>query len=81
MTHTCPVEGCRLDVPRSHLMCWDHWCLVPKPIQSDVYYCYRRRPGGPSHLAAMKRAIESVNRTIEGRANREQPASMPYRDD
>lgn len=88
MTHTCPIHNCPFDVPLSQLMCKGHWKLVPKPIQHEVYACYRKHRGKPAHLAAIKRACESVNRTIaawakqKADADAEKPApALPYRDD
>jgi hypothetical protein len=67
-------------------MCRGHWRLVPKPIAQDVYATFRKRRGGPTHMAAMKRAIESVHKTLAGWAEKhamapQHPASLPYRDD
>ena len=87
-THKCPIETCTFEVPYSQLMCRGHWRLVPAPIQHEIYSCFRKRRGGPSHLAAIKRAIDSVKKTIAGWAEKnaesdapEKPASLPYRDD
>jgi hypothetical protein len=69
-------------------MCRGHWRLVPKPIQSEIYSCFRKRRHSPAHFAAIKRAIASVEATIAGWAKKnaeadepEKPASLPYRDD
>lgn len=64
MTHRCPIQTCPFEVPHSQLMCRGHWRLVPKPIQAELYRCYRKRRGSPSHLAAIKRAIDAVHETL-----------------
>lgn len=88
MTHKCPIENCPFEVPHSQLMCKGHWRLVPRPIQSEIYSCFRKRRGSAGHLAAIKRAIESVTKTIAGWAEKHEQESpkkpataLPYRDD
>ena len=89
-SHRCPIAGCPFEVPYSQLMCKGHWRLVPKPIQAEVYGTFRKRRGGPTHLAAMKRAIASVEATIAGWAKQkaeaetdepERVVTLPYKDD
>lgn len=86
VTHPCPIEGCPFEVPHAQLMCKGHWRLVPKPIAHDVYATFRKRRGGPTHLAAMTRAIASVTDTMAGwcaknaAAGADTPARLPYRD-
>lgn len=84
----CPIKTCPFEVSGSQLMCIGHWRLVPKPIQHDVYSCFRKRRGGPSHVAAIQRAIKSVESTLAGWVEQnkketapQQPAALPYRDD
>ena len=68
-THECPARGCTRRVPRSKLMCFDHWAMVPAPIQRAVYDAYRRQPGGSDHWTAINDAIETVNEQLEATSN------------
>lgn len=85
VTHRCPIEGCPIEVPHNQLMCKGHWRLVPKPLMQEVYSTFRKRRGGPTHLAAMKRAITSVTDTLASWAAQHgepvaRPARLPHAD-
>lgn len=41
MTHACPAHGCNKRVPDNKLMCFDHWSMVPRAIQTGIYANYR----------------------------------------
>lgn len=84
----CPIKTCPIELQGSQLMCRGHWALCPRPIQQDVYTCFRKRRGGPTHVAAIQRAIKSVESTLAGWVEQnkketapEKPVSLPYRDD
>ena len=69
-------------------MCAGHWRLCPKPIQQDIYSCFRKRRGGPTHVAAIDRALKAVRAVLDGWARKkpghpagELPGYLPYRDD
>lgn len=38
--HHCHWPGCKLQVPRAHLMCGGHWYTVPKPLRDRVLEHY-----------------------------------------
>ena len=37
MTHTCHLPGCATPSPPRWLFCPEHWGMVPKDIQREVY--------------------------------------------
>ena len=87
-THRCAIEVCPMEIRRTQLMCIGHWRLVPKPIQQEIYGCFRKRRGGPTHRAAIQRAIASVQEKLDGWTRRHAgdadsaaPGWLPYRDD
>jgi hypothetical protein len=86
-THRCAIEECPIEISRSQLMCPGHWRLVPRPIQQEIYSVFRKRRGGPTHRAAIARAIATVRKTLDGWAahraakSEGEPGWLPYRDD
>jgi hypothetical protein len=79
---------CPIVIRVSQLMCPGHWRLVPRPIQQEIYAVFRKRRGGPTHLAAIARAMTSVRATLDGWAKKRgataasaSPGWLPYRDD
>ena len=87
-THRCAIEVCPMEIRRTQLMCFGHWRMVPKPIQQEIYGCFRKRRGGPTHRAAIARAIASVQETLDrwkqrtaGHPDSARPGYLPYRDD
>jgi hypothetical protein len=62
MTHDCPATGCGRQVKRSQLACPAHWAMVSKPTQREVYAAYREAPHSARHTAALRDAIEEMNR-------------------
>ena len=83
----CPIETCPLQATSLGL-CVEHFRLVSRPIQAEIYQLVKRHKGGPAHLGAIKRAIASVRQTLDGWArNRAEatqaagPGWLPYRDD
>lgn len=62
MSHKCPGPSCRKDVPTDHLMCPQHWYMVPKPLRTAVYRAYDRGKGALSdaHIAACRAAIRAI---------------------
>lgn len=86
MSYYCPIPNCRFEVARPLRICKSHWSLVPRPQADALSHYARTRKGGPSHVAAFERAVESVTKLLEARrpVQTVQPArtvSMPYRDD
>ncbi len=41
MSHHCHARGCAKEVKPELLMCWRHWCRVPRAIQRKVWATYR----------------------------------------
>ena len=37
MEHTCHLPGCQAACPPRHPFCREHWAMVPKDLQQDVY--------------------------------------------
>lgn len=46
--HKCPVPTCDVAVPRSRLMCKQHWNLVPRDVQREIHAGYRAMNAGKS---------------------------------
>jgi len=61
-THECPIEGCTARVPNTMLMCGRHWRRVSSPTSRELYAAYREQPRSARHLAAMRAAIDEVQR-------------------
>lgn len=65
---TCPINGCKIVIRNSLLMCGGHWCLCPKPLRSAVWGWYRagqEKTGmaSPMYAEAARAAIAAVNET------------------
>ena len=41
LQHTCHARGCTKVVKPEMLMCYRHWCMVPRKIQQAVWAGYR----------------------------------------
>lgn len=90
MLNRCPLKTCHLPIPFGHLLCVQHWKLVPRPVREAVCHYQRAKPGGVSHRRAMRQAVQHVERQIE-QLQREIEAKaitkpmpvtqFPYRDD
>ncbi len=87
-THRCAIEECPIEIRQSQLMCAGHWRMVPRPIQHEIYGVFRKRRGGPTHLAAIARAMLAVRGVLDGWARKKPghpegdvPGYLPYRDD
>jgi len=67
VSHTCHAMGCAKVVPPKMLMCLEHWRMVPRVFQQQVWKHYRpgqendKRPS-KTYLAAAAAAIEAVAR-------------------
>lgn len=60
-THGCPIPGCSFrQLPVGLLMCYNHWPLVPRPLQQEVYYAWNRGNPRPGYLLARQAAINAV---------------------
>lgn len=63
--HSCHARGCNKPVPPRMLMCFHHWRMVPRDLQTAVWDTYR--PGqertkdpSPEYLAAAMAAVNAV---------------------
>lgn len=56
---TCPIENCGRGIPRTLLMCRDHWFEVPPPLRREVN-ASARRDGYQAWLDEALAAIEAV---------------------
>lgn len=67
MSHHCHATGCTRDVPPKLLMCYRHWCMVPRPLQNEIWRTYvvgqeiTKTPTA-EYVIAQKNAIEAVEK-------------------
>ena len=66
LQRTCPINGCKVAIRNSLLMCPEHWGMCPKSLRSAVWRWYR--PGqekngmaSPMYVEAARAAIAAVN--------------------
>jgi hypothetical protein len=79
---TCPIPNCPFQVVGPLRICAAHYKLMPRPQQDALNHYARTRKGGPSHIGAFERAVESVQKTLVGRTRPPvREVSLPYRDD
>lgn len=66
MTHQCPANGCKRNLPEHLLMCKPHWYMVPRHLRSDVWNAYQDGAGAytPELLDAQSEAIWAVNQKL-----------------
>jgi hypothetical protein len=57
----CAIPGCEARKNPHQLMCWAHWCRVPKVINREVFRAYQE-DGVRSvpYIAARQAAIDAV---------------------
>ncbi len=65
----CPIPKCPASIPRNHVMCVEHWRVVPQPMRSDVNRTFRdfKRRGfsaAPAWRHARAQAIDEVVRRL-----------------
>jgi hypothetical protein len=64
-THECPVDGCDVQVGLDHLMCREHWFLVPKVLRHQVWRAWRGwqsgRNSGSDYIKARDEAIAAAD--------------------
>lgn len=69
--HHCHAEGCKRQVPPKMFMCLQHWRMVPKFLQNQIWAHYVpgqeiRKDPTPEYLAVAEKAIRAVA-DMEGR--------------
>lgn len=71
--HTlCPIRGCSNHKGADQVVCRQDWKLVPKPLQTEIWFRFRTARGSPEHLAAIREAL----RVIEEARGPRQPRLM-----
>lgn len=60
-THKCPIDNCTAQLPRHILMCREHWSLVPRDLQQQIYAGWNGGRSSTAYLEARNRAISLVN--------------------
>lgn len=83
---TCPIPGCVFEMPGPLRICSTHYKLIPRPQQDALNHYARTRQGGPLHVGAYERAVESVCKLLAARQPVQRlplarPVGMPYRDE
>lgn len=65
--HRCPVSGCPILVPRTHLMCARHWYTVPRALRTRVWRAWDggAGAGSPEHNESTWLAVLAVERQLE----------------
>jgi hypothetical protein len=78
--HVCLAECCDRLVPHRLLMCRQHWRLVPRSIQTEVYAGYADRLAGrQGGWARWRLAADLAVRAVahaEGRAPSRPPGTL-----
>lgn len=64
MTHRCRAWLCDRKVTAQYLMCWKHWRMVSKNLQSAVYAAYNTRNLGKEHLTGFVRVTRAARRSV-----------------
>jgi hypothetical protein len=64
----CPIPGCKAKRHPMHVMCRDHWHMVPRSKQGAVWRTYRKDAGSTEHLAAIAQAIAAVTKEVASKA-------------
>lgn len=68
--HPCQAQGCTVRCHPQHLMCRDHWSLVPKDLQIRLIRHWRNE--GPKSVAwafAAREAIVAVEKAEAARVH------------
>ncbi|CAN5488829.1 hypothetical protein BH10PSE14_BH10PSE14_29890 [soil metagenome] len=59
MSHLCAVPDCHRPAKDGQLMCWPHWCRVPKVLNKAIFATYGRDQAAyEEHVAAAVLAIQ-----------------------
>lgn len=61
----CPIPGCPIPVAGPLRICTAHWSLVPQNQQDMMDHYARTKKGGPGHIGAFERAVETICLTIK----------------
>jgi len=69
VSHDCAIPNCTRPAKDHQLMCWPHWCRVPKALNRAVFAAYRNLRSDPgTYRAARGAAVAAVvaKETAEG---------------
>lgn len=58
----CPIRGCTRKRRPLHVMCRQHWWLVPKGMRQTVWQLFHEARGTDQHLLAIQAACDEVER-------------------
>ena len=62
----CPINACQNDRQRNHVMCPDHWAMVPAPLQREVYRAWARYNQGiitfSAYMTTRQQAIDAAEK-------------------
>jgi hypothetical protein len=79
----CQAVGCQHLVKRGHLMCADHWRMVPKALREAVWEAWRwqrrtnSRDALQAYLKAKRAAIDAVQAKQLARQARAEASTPP----
>lgn len=79
----CQAQGCQHLVRRGHLMCVDHWRMVPAPLQRAVWSTWKqtRAVNSPAvlkaYLEAKQAAVQAVADKQQARLARAEASTPP----
>lgn len=79
-THECPIDGCRKRVAHRKLMCLEHWRMVPRDLQHELYAAYDDRTADRArHIRAIHQCVLAVNNSRNGEhaASMRTPETLP----
>lgn len=58
---SCAIPGCEAPCKDHQLMCWPHWCRVPKVLNREVFRTYREHGVRSSaYIIARGAAVQAV---------------------
>lgn len=64
----CPIRGCHRNASEDQLMCYVHWDLVPKVLQTLIWRLWSSGKPKDGYGEAVSNAIEQVNARVAKRA-------------
>lgn len=81
--YRCQAVACQHLVRRGHLMCNEHWRMVPAPLQRAVWDCWKKQRAAPSvatlraYLDAKQAAVDAVATKQQARRERAEASTPP----
>lgn len=79
----CQAVGCQHLVRRGHLMCVEHWRMVPVALQRAVWARWKEQRAVPNrdtlraYLDAKKAAVDAVAQKQQARRERAEASTPP----